>query len=121
MVMINKLLAYLPSKLPVGMTEFEAWASSIIALSGKYADEASMKFALASMVIHADAKYGSLPKMYFVKRLRKVAANQVASQVFQDIKTAQAEAMAKQQAESEAAKQNPSSQENESNVQAKEA
>jgi len=86
------------------MTEFEAWASNIIELSGKFADEESMKFAIATMLIHAESHAGRLPLNYFVSRLRKVAANQVAGQVFQDIKTKQAEAAAaKQQAEATAA------------------
>jgi hypothetical protein len=88
--LVAKLSSYLPRPLPVGMTEFNKFADSILALSGKYADEDSMKFALASMIIHADSKHGSLSKNYFVVRLRKVAANQVASQVFQDIKAKQA-------------------------------
>lgn len=84
--------------LPVGMTEFEEFSNRILTLAGKYADEDSMKFALASIIIHADASKGSLPDSYFLERLRKSAANQVASQVFQDIK-------AKQAAAQEAAKQ----------------
>lgn len=98
MKMINRLLSYLPTPLPVGMTEFQAWADSIIALSGEFADRDSMVFAIASILIHADTKYGALPKRYFVNRLRKSAANQVASQAFQDIKQ-------KQAAQQEAAKQ----------------
>lgn len=84
--------------LPVGMTEFNEFAERILAQCGKYADEDSMKFALATSIIHADAAKGSLPDKYFIDRLRKAAANQVASQVFQDIK-------AKQIAAQEAAKQ----------------
>src|ERR1017187_1372425 len=86
---LKRLLSRLPSKLPVGMQEFDQFANDIIELSGKYADEDSMRFAIASMVIHADVRHGSLPKHYFVVRLRKSAANQVASQVFQTIKTEQ--------------------------------
>lgn len=93
-LILKRLLSRLPTKLPVGMTEFNAFADAIIELSGNYADQDSMRFAVASMIIHADARYGALPKHYFVVRLRKSAANQVASQVFQEIKTKQAEATA---------------------------
>lgn len=96
---INTVFSHLPTRLPVGLTEFNTWADSIIELSGKYANEDDMKFALASMVIHADAKHGALPKNYFVVRLRKAACNQVASQVFQDIKKRQADELAKKQLE----------------------
>lgn len=89
--------------LPVGMAEFNDFADRIIKLAGPYADEDSMKFALASVVIHADATRAHYSDSYFLERLRKSAANQVASQVFQDIKIKQAEQLAKQQAEATAA------------------
>lgn len=107
-MLLKRILSYFPAKLPVGMTEFESWADSIIELSGSYADKDSMVFAIASILIHADAKYGSLPKAYFVNRLRKSAANQVASQLFQDIKARQTKAAeeAKKQAEATATQEN---------------
>ena len=98
MILITYIALKEETPLPVGMTEFQAWSDSIIALSGEYADIDSMKYALATMVMHADAKHGALPREYFVSRLRKVAANQVASQVFQDIKQKQADAAAAKQA-----------------------
>ncbi len=65
-----------------------------------------MKFALASVIIHSDATKSRYSDAYFLERLRKSAANQVASQVFQDVKARQAEAAAAQQlAEATAAKE----------------
>lgn len=87
-----KLFSYFPTKLPVGMTSFNEFANDIAVLTGPIADIDSMRFAIASILIHSDSKYGSLSKNYFVQRLRKSAANQVASQVFQDIKKSQADA-----------------------------
>ncbi len=84
--LLNRLLSYFPTNLPVGATEFDKWSDSIIELSGPYADRDSMKYAIATALIHASANVGALPKNYFVVRLRKSAANQVASQVFLDIK-----------------------------------
>jgi hypothetical protein len=97
--------------LPVGMTEFNEFAARIIAQAGAYADEDSMKFALASIVIHADATKAHYSDNYFLERLRKSAANQVASQVFQDIKQKQAAALeeAKKQAEATAILENVAS------------
>lgn len=103
--LLNKLLSYFPTRLPVGRAEFDIWADSIIELSGAFADKTSMLFAISSILIHADAKHGSLPKNYFVRRLIKSAANQVASQVFQDVKVKQAEEQAKLQAEATASKE----------------
>lgn len=104
-LLVKRLLSYFPTKLPVGLPQFNTWADSIIELSGQYADKDSMVFALTTMIIHADAKYGSLPKNYFVVRLRKSAANQVASYAFNDIKTRQAEAAVKKQLEDTQAKE----------------
>lgn len=101
---ISLLLSLIPRALPVGMSEFETWAERILSQCGKFADEDSMKFALASILIHADARHGSLPDKYFTDRLRKSAANQVSSQVFQNIKAKQAEALAKQQEDTAEAK-----------------
>jgi len=89
-LLLKRILSRLPSKLPVGVKEFEKFADDIIELSGNYADRDSMSFAVASMIIHADARHGALPKNYFVVRMRKSAANQIASQVFQEIKSKQA-------------------------------
>jgi len=91
-LMIKRLASYLPSPLPVGMSEFNKWSDDIISLSGKFADVDSMKFALASQIMHLGAQQAYVPKNYFVKSMRKAAANQVASQAFQDIKNKQQEA-----------------------------
>lgn len=90
-----------PKPLPVGLTEFHAWAERITELAGKFADEDSMKYALANQVIHLAYDKSEVPDRYFVNCLRKAAANQVASQVFYDIKIKQQEA-AKAAAEAEA-------------------
>lgn len=104
---IAKLLQNVPRKLPVGMTQFETFANRVISIAGRFADEDSLKFALATAIIHADAAKGNIPDSFFVQRLRKAAANQVASQVFQDIKVKQVAqqqaALEKQQAEAAAA------------------
>lgn len=83
------LLSYLPQNLPLGLSEFNTWADNIITLTGKFADETSMKFALASQIIHLPPTVSSRAPQYFVRALKKSAANQVASQVFQDIKLSQ--------------------------------
>ncbi len=101
---LKRILSYLPTKLPVGLTQFDAFAESIIELSGNYADTDSMKFAIASMIIHLPAGKAAVPKAFFVNSLRKSAANQVASQVFQDIKAKQAEVEAKRKQAEETAK-----------------
>jgi hypothetical protein len=83
-------------KLPTGMTEFENWAKSIIAMTD-LPDNDSMRFALASAIWGLKPHEGHVPLEYFAEVLIKGAASQVAGQVLQDLK-------AKQQAEIEAAK-----------------
>lgn len=90
-LLIKKLLSYLPSRLPVGMTQFQQWSQDIIDLCGPLADEDSMRFAICSQILHMGAQKDRVPKRYFVASLRKAAANQVASQVFQDVKLRQQE------------------------------
>lgn len=110
MTLIQQIVSHIPRRLPVGATEFNKFSTRILSQSGRFADEDSMNFALASILIHADARFGYLPDRYFINRLIKSAANQVASQVFQDIKnkqiaaqeSAKAEELAKQQAEATA-------------------
>lgn len=85
-------LSYVPRHLPVGMSEFEAWSNRIILQSGQFADPDSMKFALASQIMHLAPQRSLVPDQYFIRSMRKAAANQVASQVFQDIKNKQIEA-----------------------------
>ena len=88
-LLLKRLLSLFPTKLPVGMSQFETWSDSIIELSGEFADRDSMKFAIASQVMHLGPQRSSVPKNFFVSSLRKAAANQVASQIFQDIKLKQ--------------------------------
>lgn len=95
--------------LPVGLAEFNEFANRIITLGGSYADEDSMRFALASMVMHADGNKGSYSDRYFIERLRKVAANQVAAQVLQDIKVKQQEAAAAREAQTKVEATTPES------------
>lgn len=102
---LKRVFSYVPTLLPVGLSQFYTWSDSILELSGDYADKESMRFAIASMVIHLPAGKGFCSKNHFVQGLRKSAANQVASQVFQDIKNKQAEATAKQQAEADVNKE----------------
>lgn len=97
--LFTKVRSYLPSPLPVGMSEFDTWSKSIISLTGPLADDNSIKFALCSQIMHLDPKKSSVPKQYFVKCLKKSAANQVASQVFQEIKQSQIDAQKKAEEE----------------------
>ncbi len=91
-MLIKRLLSLIPSALPVGLQEFYIFSDDIIELSGPYADEDSMRFAIATMILHLGPQKSRISKNHFVRSLRKTAANQVAGQIFQDIKVKQQEA-----------------------------
>lgn len=88
---LSLIRAMLPSAVPIGRTEFNAWSSSIISLYN-FPDNDSVRFALATMVMHLDATSAFRSKWTFAKMLRAGAAKQVASSVFQEIKLKQQEA-----------------------------
>lgn len=89
---LAKLLAFIPTRLPVGMTEFETWSSSIITMYG-WPDNDSMRFALAAMIINLGATQARVSKRYFGLSLHTACSKQVAGQVFHDLKIKQQKQM----------------------------
>lgn len=81
---------YIPQPLPNGVTEFDRWSDEIISNYGFPVND-SMKFTLATMIMHMDHADSHVPYRTFAKRIQKAMANQVAGQIFQDIKLKQAE------------------------------
>ncbi len=92
----EKLLEKQP--LPQGMTEFEEWSDRIIAGSLLKADPDSMKFALASMIMHLGPTEAFKDDLYFIHSLRKSAANQIAQARLTQIKLAAQSRLAAEQA-----------------------
>lgn len=98
-----KLTHFIPTRIPVGIAEFESWSSSIIKTYG-FPDNDSIRWALAVKILHDGETKALRAKRYFYLAMHKSMANQVVSQVIQDIKTKQQEALAAAQAaEQEAA------------------
>lgn len=94
--LLNLFLALFPTKLPQGMSEFDTWADSLIAIANfPTSDSDSIKYALATMIMHTGSTTAYKPKMYFIMAIKAGAAKQVASGVFQQIKHRQAEAQKK--------------------------
>lgn len=94
---VYQFLGIFPTRLPVGMTEFNIWAQSVIKTYGLPNND-SVVFSLAVMVLHLDSTTDRKPKLYFAKSVRKAMSNQIVSQVIQDLK-------AKQQAADKAAQE----------------
>lgn len=94
---MTRLFHFIPTALPIGITEFDKWAKDIIDTYG-FPDNDSIKFSMAVMILHLSATTAYKPKRYFALATLKGMSNQVVSQVIQDLK-------AKQQAEADKAKE----------------
>src|SRR5271166_2176540 len=86
--LINKIKGLLPTALPNGTTEFEAWAESFFDTYDNMPteDRNSTKFTLCTIIMHLGQTAAYKPKIYFYLTLKAAAAKQVAGSVFSDIK-----------------------------------
>lgn len=96
---MNQIKGLIPTAVPVGMSEFQTWADSILDTYPLPADSDSIKFSLATVIMHLGPTAAYRSKFYFFLVLRAGMAKQVAGAVFQDIKLKQ---MARLKAEQEA-------------------
>lgn len=75
--------------LPIGKTQFKEWSDRIIQAACVEASERSLKFSLASMIMHLGSTEAFKEDAYFVLALRKAASNQTAHAMLEDIKQEQ--------------------------------
>ncbi len=101
----RKLLAFFPTRLPIGPAQFEVWFQDITYLYGLPQND-SVRFALGTMIMHSspankpgvvDAVVNSgasyyKSKRYFGLTALKGASNQTAHQIMSDCKARQDEA-----------------------------
>lgn len=76
-----------PRPLPMGRQEFDVWSDRIISgaiIPGVTPD--SVKFALAEMIMHIKPTDDHVADSFFIKSLRKSAANQVAYAVMEELR-----------------------------------
>lgn len=78
----------IPTSLPKGVTEFHSWADDIIDLSGAPNND-SVKFALATNILHAGQTSAIKPKFHYILLMKKAMANQVASHIMNEAKAKQ--------------------------------
>lgn len=83
-----RVRAFFPSPVPQGMTEFQEWTQSIIDLYG-FPDNDSVRFALATMIMHSGPFSAYVPKRRFAIMIKAGAAKQIAGAVFNEIKQKQ--------------------------------
>jgi hypothetical protein len=95
---LKRLRSYLPSALPKGSEEFEAFSSSIISTFG-IPDLPSYRHAIATMIMHLDPTVSRKPKVYFARSIQKAMANEVAYQKIQHYKKIAAEEQAQREKE----------------------
>lgn len=93
---IKQILGHFPTRLPIGLTEFEAWYKDIVT-TYDLLDNDSIKWAVATMILQGPPAKSRRAKFEFVQLILKGMASEVATQVMLDLK-------AKQKAEIEAAK-----------------
>lgn len=98
--LLKVLLSYIPTKLPISDSEFEAWAADILALTG-FPDNDSMRFALCTMILHSKQGVYRVPKQVFAVQLKRAAANQAAGNAMQALKDKQDEQRRAEKAASE--------------------
>lgn len=72
--------------LPLGRKEFEEWSDRIISGALLPATAESQKFALAEMIMHIKPTEDHVDDAYFIKCLRKSAANQIAYAVMEELR-----------------------------------
>jgi len=98
---IDKLLSQMNElhSLPLGVAEFHEWSDRIIASAMLPADAQSQKFALAEMIMHIKPTEDHCNDGFFIKSLRKGAANQVAHAMMMSIRDEAKARLAAQEAE----------------------
>ena len=88
----KKLFSYLPTALPTGNTNYNKWLDEVVELAGPIADTDSLQWVISNEVMRLSSTKDKVPKAYFVKVLRKYAANQLAANKVMELKTKQQEA-----------------------------
>jgi hypothetical protein len=86
--MLEYILSFLPTKLPIGREDFNVWSASVIRLAG-VPDNHTTRFALGVILMHFEVAKYTPTKRFFAKQLRKGAANEVAHAVISEIKEEQ--------------------------------
>jgi hypothetical protein len=91
-----RLACRVPTWLPIGVKAFDEWCSSIFRAYPQFPDNDTMRFALATMILHRGETSARIPRHFFAICLHKSASNQVVAQFMQDVK-AKYEELAKQE------------------------
>jgi hypothetical protein len=88
---LKRLRAKFPRQLPTGMTSFNAWVADIIAVSG-LPDNSSTRQLAGQFILSMAPSIGSIPLQEIANRMVKAAANQVAAEALETLKSEAKEA-----------------------------
>jgi len=103
--LFNRIRGYFPSLLPTGTEAFHKWSDKLIeTYPMPTEDKDSLKFALATTIMHLGPQDHHKANEYFYRTIVAGASKQVAHSVFTDIKLSQKAAAEKLAAEELAAK-----------------
>ncbi len=86
---LKKIANFIPSKLPVGSTEFDIWSQDIIDTYSPAGDAKSVKFVLSGLVMRLEQTQARKAKRFFALCLHRAAAGQVAAYKMDEIKQEQ--------------------------------
>lgn len=99
---VQRLLAFVPTPLPIGVAAHEKWVTSILSMYG-YPDNDSTRFAVATMVLNLGPTSAYKAKRYFGLAIHAGAAKQIAGHFYVELKEKQkAEEAARKKAEATA-------------------
>jgi hypothetical protein len=93
-----------PRPLPVGRAEFEEWSDRIVSGTMISALPEDQKFVLCNLILGLGSTKSVCEDAYFIHSLRKVAANQVADAIREELKAAKVAKFAAEKAAADAAK-----------------
>lgn len=82
---LERVKGYFPSPLPIGVTEHNQWADSIIRIYDLPNND-SFRFTIATMILEIKKDRDKVPKNYLKKCILKAAANQVASAIMYELR-----------------------------------
>ncbi len=103
--LLNQLAGFIPTALPVGVTEFDAYVDALMSTyTLPTTNRDSIAFTVATAIMHLGPTAARMPKRYFVLMIRAGAAKQVGGAVFVRIKEKQKAEEAAAQAAAAAAK-----------------
>lgn len=82
----QRLLAFIPSPLPLGVQDFNTWASGVLVLYN-FPDNDSTRGALAVMITQLKPTEAYKPKRFFGLSLHTACAKEIAGNFYYDMKT----------------------------------